>query len=151
LSLDQCLKIDKQKEAMSNVPYTSAIGSLMYVMLCTRPDICFAVGLVSRYQSNPRQAHWQAVKRVMHYLRGTTDLVLCYQGVDFKLRGYLNTDWGGDPDESRSNSGYVLTLGGGAISWCNKRQDYIALSTMEAEYVVCSLAMQEAMWLRSFL
>jgi len=66
---------------MSNVPYASAVGSLMYTMLCTRPDICFVVGLMSRYQSNPGQAHWQAVKRVERYLRGTANLVLCYQGV----------------------------------------------------------------------
>jgi len=73
---------------MKDVPYASAVGSLMYAMLCTRPDICFAVGLVSRYQSNPGPTHWQAVKRIMRYLRGTTDLVLCYQGGDLKLRGY---------------------------------------------------------------
>ena len=78
LSLDQCPKTDKEKEAMSNVPYASAVGSLTYAMLCTRPDICFVVGLVSRYESNLGQAHWQAIKRIMRYLRGTTDLVLCY-------------------------------------------------------------------------
>ena len=136
---------------MSNVPYASAVGSLMYAMLCTRPDICFAVGLVSRYQSNPGTTHWQAFKRIMRYLRGTTDLVLCYQGGDLQLRGYSDADWGGDLDESKSNSGYVFTFGGGAVSWCSKKQDCIALSTMEAEYVACCLAAQEAIWLRSFL
>ena len=98
---------DKEKEGLSNVPYASSVGSLMYAMLCTWPDICFAVGLVSHYQSNPGLAHWQAVKRIMRYLRGTTDLVLCYQGGDLKLRGYSDVDWGGDLDESRSTSGYV--------------------------------------------
>ena len=131
LSIDQCPKTDKEKERMSNVPYASAIGSLMYAMLCTRPDICFAVGLVSRYQSNPGLAHWQAVKRIFRYLRGTSDLVLCYQNGDLRLTGYTDTDWGGDLDESRSTSGYVFTLGGGAISWCSKKQDCIALSTIE--------------------
>jgi len=76
----------------------------MYAMLCTQPDICFAVDLVSRYQSNPGTAHWQVFKRIMCYLRGTTDLVLCYQGGDLKLRGYSDTDWGGDLDESKSTS-----------------------------------------------
>jgi hypothetical protein len=151
LSLEQCPKTDDEKQKMSSVPYASAVGSLMYAMLCTRPDICFAVGLVSRYQSNPGNAHWQAVKRIMRYLRGTTDLVLCYQGGDLKLRGYTDADWGGDLDESKSTSGYVFTLGGGAISWCSKKQDCIALSTMEAEYVACCLAAQEAVWLRNFL
>jgi len=93
LTLDQCPKIDQEKEKMRNVPYASAVGSLMYAMLCTRLDICFAVGLVSCYQSNLGPTHWQAVKRIMHYVC-CTDLVLCYQGGDLKLRGYSDADWG---------------------------------------------------------
>jgi len=91
-NLDQCPKTDQEKEKIKDVSYASAIGSLMYVMLCTRPDICFAVGLVSRYQSNPGPTHWQAVKRIMCCLHGTIDLVLCYQGGDLKLRGYSNAN-----------------------------------------------------------
>ena len=87
----------------------------------------------------------------MRYLRETTDLVLHYQGGDLKLRGYSNADWGGDLDESKSTSRYVYTLGGGAVSWCSKKQDCIALSTMVAKYVACCLTAQEAIWLRSFL
>ena len=151
MSLDQFPKIDKENEAMSNVPYASAIGSLIYTILCTWLDICFVVSLVSCYKSNLGLAHWQAVKRIMRYLRGTTDLVLCYQDGDLKLRGYSDANWGGDPDESRSTSAYVFTLGGEATSWCSKKQDSIALLTMEVEYVACGLATQEAMWLRSFL
>ena len=92
LSLDQCPKTDKEKERMSNVPYASAVGSLMYAMLCTRPDICFAVGLVSCYQSNLGPTHWRAVKRIFRYLYGTSGLVLYYQGGDIKLRGYTVAD-----------------------------------------------------------
>ena len=120
-------------------------------MLYTRPDICFAVGLVSHYQSNPGPTHWPTVKRIMCYLRGTIDLVLCYLEGDLNLRGYSDANWGGDPDESWSTSGYVSTLSGRAISWCNKKQDSIALSTMETEYVACSSVTQEAIWPRSFL
>ena len=76
-NLNQCLKTDKKKEKMTNVPYASPVGSLMYATLCPQPDICFAVGLVSRYQSNSGPTHWQAVKRITHYHHGTTDLVLC--------------------------------------------------------------------------
>jgi len=86
----------------------------------------------------------------MRYLRGTTDLVICYQGGDLKLRGCSDADWGGDSDESRSSSGYMFTLSGGAISWYSKKKDCIALSTMEATYIACSIATQEAIWLRSF-
>jgi len=136
---------------MKDVPYASAVVSLMYAMLCRRPDICFTVGLVSRYQSNPGPTHWQAVKRSMRYLCGTIDLILCYQGGDLKLRGYSYADWGGDPDESRSTSGYVFTLSGGAISWCSKKQDCITLSTMETKYIARSITTQEAIWLRHFL
>jgi len=101
---------------MKDVPYASTVGSLMYAMFCTQLDICFVVGLISRYQSNPGPTHWQAIKRIMHYLRGTTDLALCYQGGDLKLRGYSDADRGGGSDESRSTSGYVFTLSRGAIS-----------------------------------
>jgi len=87
----------------------------------------------------------------MRYLRETIDWVLYYQGGDLKLRGYSDADWGCDLDESKSTFGYVFTLGGGAVSWCSKKQDCIALSTMEAEYVTCCLAAQQAIWLRSFL
>ena len=78
LSLSQYPKIDNENKVMNNVPCASAEGSLMYVMLCKRADICFSVGLVNRYQSNPGLAHWQAVKRIMRYLHCTTDLVLFY-------------------------------------------------------------------------
>ncbi len=151
LSLDQCPKTDEERNEMSRVPYANAVGSLMYAVMCTRPDICFAVGLVSRYQSNPGPAHWRAVKRIFRYLRGTSDFVLCYGAADLRLRGFCDADWAGDIDERRSTSGYVFILGGGAVSWCSKKQSCIALSTMEAEYVACSAAVQEAVWLRRFL
>ncbi|KAK2967250.1 hypothetical protein RJ640_016042 [Escallonia rubra] len=82
--------------------------------------------------------------RILRYLRGTADLVLCYHGGDLRLRGYSDADWGGDRDERKSTSG-------GAISWYSKKKSCIALSTMELEYVACSAAVQEAVWLRSFL
>ena len=117
---------------MSKVPYASAIGSLMYAMLCTRPDICFAIGMVSCYQSNPGLAHWRAVKRILRYLRGTSDHALCYHGGDLRLTGYSDADWASDKDECKSTSGYAFILGGGAVSWCSKKQSCIALSTMES-------------------
>ena len=80
LSLDMCPKSSKEKEQMSKVPYSSAIGIMMYAMMCTHPDICYAVGLVRRFQYNPGIEHWMAVKRILRYLKGTTDYVLCYQG-----------------------------------------------------------------------
>ena len=101
---------------MARVPYASAVGSLMYAMLCTRPDICFAVGMVSRYQSNLGPIHWQAVKRIFRYLRGTLNLILCYQGGDLRLRGYSDADWASDRDERKSTTSYAFLLSGAAIS-----------------------------------
>ena len=135
---------------MARVPYANAIGSLMYVMMCTQLDICYAVGLVSRFQSNPGLAYWKAVKRILRYLKGMIDYVLCYQGSDLCLIGYSDADWGSDLDERKSTSGYAFLLNNGAITWSSKKQPCIALSTMEAEYVAYLVAVQEAVWLRRF-
>jgi hypothetical protein len=88
----------------------------MYVMLCTRPDICYAVGMVSRYQSNPSPLHWVAIKHILKYLRRTRDYMLVYQSEDLTAIGYTNSDFQSDRDSRKSTSSYVFTLGGGAIS-----------------------------------
>jgi hypothetical protein len=80
LSADQCPKTHEEEEDMSRVPYASAVGSLIYTMVCTRPDIAHAVGVLSRYMSKPGKEHWTAVKRVFRYLRGTASYGLCYEG-----------------------------------------------------------------------
>ena len=151
LCLDQCPKTNKEKKCMSTMPYAEAIGNLMYVMLCTRPDICFAVSMVSHYQSNPGPAHWATVKRIFLYLRGTIDFALCFHRGDLRLKGYSDVDWAGDKDERKSTSGYAFILGGGDVSWCSKKQTCVTLSTMESEYVACAATMQEVVWLKRFL
>ena len=85
-------------------------------MLCTQPDICFVVGMVSCNQSNLGSIHWQVVKRIFRYLRGTSNLILCYQGGDLRLRGYSNADWANDRDERKSITGYAFLLSGATIS-----------------------------------
>ena len=151
LSKEMSPKTSKEIEDMKAVPYASAVGSLMYAMLCTRPDICFAVGMVSRYQSNPGQGHWTAVKHILKYLRRTRDYMLVYQADDLLPVGYTDSDFQSDRDNSKSTSGYVFTLGGGAISWRSVKQKCVSDSTMEAEYVAASEAAKEAVWLRNFL
>jgi hypothetical protein len=131
--------------------YQSAVGSLMYAMLGTRPDIAFAVSVVSRYASNPSERHKTAVKRIFRYLRGTTNLRLTFKGDLVYLTGYTDADWAGDPDTRRSTSGYVFNIGSGAISWSSKRQPTVALSTCEAEYVSQTEAAKEAIWLKTLL
>ena len=100
---------------MRHVPYASAVGSLMYAMLCTRPDICYAVGVVSRFQSNPSLDHWITVKLILKYLRRTMDYMLVYSSDDLKIHGYTDSDFQGDRDSRKSTSGSVFTLGGVAI------------------------------------
>ncbi|WBP92221.1 reverse transcriptase domain-containing protein [Kitasatospora cathayae] len=151
LSKDQCPKTPQEVESMRQYPYASAVGSLMYAMLCTRPDICYAVGIVSRYQSNPGYEHWVAVKNILKYLRRTREYVLVYGNEDLILKGYTDSDFQADRDSRKSTSGSVFTLCGGAIVWRSIKQSCIADSTMEAEYVAACEAAKEGVWLRKFL
>ena len=151
LSKDQCPKTPDGIEKMKAVPYVYAIGSLMYAMLCTRPDICFVVGMVSRYQYNPWQEHWTAVKHIIKYLKRTRDYMLVYQADSLVPLGYTDSDFQSDKDFKKSTSGYVFTLGSGAISWRSIKQSCIVDSTMEVEYMAASEAAKEAVWLRNFL
>ncbi|KAL4016333.1 hypothetical protein IC575_023981 [Cucumis melo] len=115
LSKEQCPKTPLDVEEMRHIPYASAVGSLMYAMLCTRPDICYAMGIVSRYQSNPGLAHWTAVKTILKYLRRTRDYMLVYGSKDLILTGYTDSDFQTDRDYRKSTSGSVFTLNGGAV------------------------------------
>ena len=125
---------------MSRVPYSSAVGSLMYAMVCTRPDIAHAVGVVRRYMNNPGKEHWEAVKWILRYLRGTATYALCFGGLDIVLRGYVDSDIAGDKDNRRSTKGYVFTIGGTSVSWISKLQKIVSLSTMEEKYVAATKA-----------
>lgn len=133
---------------MRDVPYREAVGSLMYAAMGTRPDIAFAVSLLSRFATSPGPAHWEAVKRVFRYLKGTRELRLTYgpEG-DFDLKGYGDAD-GNSQLDRHAISGNVFILFGGAISWFSKRQEIIALSTTESEYVAATHTAKEALWLR---
>ena len=147
----QASEEDFQATEASRTAYQSAVGSLMYAMLGTRPDIAYAVSVVSRYGSNPNESHWKAVKRIFRYLRDTVQYHLVFRGDLKPLTGYTDADWAGDQDTRRSTSGYVFDVGSAAISWSSKRQPTVALSTCEAEYIGQTQATKEAVWLRSLL
>ena len=136
---------------MSKVPYSSAFGILMYAMVCTRPDIAHAVGVVSRYMNNPGKEHWKEVQWILRYLRGTTSHALCFGGSDTVLQGYVDADMAGDKDSRRSTTGYVFTVGGTAVSWISKLQHFVALSTTKAEYVAATVSSKEMIWLHRFM
>ena len=147
LSLNDCPKSNADKAEMAKVPYSSAVGSIMYAMICTRPDIAFAVGVVSRYMSNLGKKHWEAVKGIMRYLNGTRDVCICFGSKGTCVEGYTDADYAGDMDKRRSTSGYVFMFTGGAVSWRSRLQDCTSMSTTEAEYIAASEACKEAIWL----
>lgn len=142
-------KDDDESALMKDVPYQEAVGCLMYLAQSTRPDILFAVNTLSRFNNNPGLKHWNAVKHVLRYLRGTSGFKLVYKkDADSSIVGYCDADWGSDLDERKSTSGNVFLAQGGAISWMCKKQPTVALSTCEAEYMSVSAAVQEASWWR---
>ncbi|KAJ9561641.1 hypothetical protein OSB04_006801 [Centaurea solstitialis] len=153
LSKAQCPKSSQDKDRMKSIPYASAIGSIMYAMLCTRPDVAYSESVTSRYQQNPGEAHWVAVKNILKYLRRTKEMFLVFGGSEDEISviGYTDASFQTDRDDFRSQSGYVFTLNGGAISWKSSKQDTIADFTTEAEYIAASDAAKEAVWLGNFI
>jgi transposase InsO family protein len=154
LSADMSPSIEEEREYMSRVPYANAVGSLMYAMVCTRPDISHAVSMVSRYMANPGKEHWQAVKWLLRYLRGTLDVGLMFKwekSSEPHVSGYVDSDYAGDLDRRRSTTGYVFTLAHGPISWRSMLQPTVALSTTEAEYMAVTEAVKEALWLQGLV
>jgi hypothetical protein len=131
--------------------YSQIIGSLMYIASATRPDISFAVSKLSRFVSNPGDEHWRALERVLRYLKGTMSLGIHYTRYPRVLEGYCDANWISDADEIYATSGYVFSLGGGAVSWKSCKQTILTRSTMEAELTALDTASVEAEWLRELL
>lgn len=116
--------------------------------------LIFHMLVVSRYMGSPGKIHWQAVKWIFRYLKGTADVGLVYgrsSNIDSNIIGYVDSDYAGDLDKRRSLTGYVFTLSGCAISWKATLQSTVALSTTEAEYMAAAEAVKEAIWLRGLV
>ncbi|KAL6195864.1 hypothetical protein ACLB2K_031481 [Fragaria x ananassa] len=139
--------VSKLKEDLSK----SFDNSLMYAMVCTRLNIAHAVGVVSRYLSNSGSEHWEAVKWILKYLRGTSKLCLSFGGSGSILEGFTDADLAGDLDNIKSTSGYLFTFCEGAVSWQSKLQKCVALSTTEAEYIEANEAGKKMLWLQRFI
>jgi hypothetical protein len=141
--------------------YQQIVGSLNYASISTRPDITYAVHILSLHLKNPGPNHLTAAKVVLRYLKGTKDIGLIFDGKQsmvtpsnlFSLRidAYSDSDWAGDVDDRHSTSGYVLQFNQGTISWRSKKQNRVALSSCEAEYYALCATMQEVMWFSQFL
>eukprot|EP00171_Calliarthron_tuberculosum_P009762 IDg9762t1 len=130
------------------IPYRQAVGSLMYLMVGTRPNLAFVVGKLSQFCEKPLKSHWMAVKRVLRYISGTRDRGILFgtsQSLD--LVGYSDSDWGGCLETRKSTSGYVFMLAGGVVSWRSRKQTVVATSSCEAEYIASCLGTKEALWL----
>lgn len=142
---EECIDVDE-------IPYASAVGSIMYGMIGSRPDLAYGIGLVSRFMSKPGTIHWEAVKWLLRYIKGSLDLQLMYtKQMDFVVQGYYDSDFARDLDKRRSISGYVFTVGGNVVSWKSGLQKVVALSSTEAKYMALTEAVKEAIWLRGLL
>ena len=116
----------------------------MYAMISTCPDVSYALSVTSRYQSDPGESHWTAVKNILKYLRRTKNVFLVYGGEEeLVVTGYTDASFQTDKDDSKSQSGYVFTINGGAVSWKSSKQETVADSTIEAEYIAASEAAKE--------
>ena len=144
------------EEIVDAMEYKSIIGALNYAALLTRPDIAFLVSLVSRYMQKPGKMHWNAVMRILRYLKGTKNYGLRYsQDEHFDknncLEAFCDSDWAEDIADRKSTSGYIVTMGGTIISHKSGKQDCIATSSVQAEYIAASTAAREVIWLRRLL
>ncbi|KAM2838666.1 hypothetical protein COP1_030352 [Malus domestica] len=149
---DAGCKLEKNKgDAISQLEYSQVIESLMYLMNSTRPDLAYAVSRLSRYTSNPAKEHWDALVRVLRYLKNTLDYRLHYTKYPHVVEGFNDANWISNTTESKSTSGYVFSLRGAAISWKSSKQKCIARFTMEYEFIALDLAGEEAEWLKNFL
>uniref|UniRef100_A0A1B6FTN5 Reverse transcriptase Ty1/copia-type domain-containing protein n=1 Tax=Cuerna arida TaxID=1464854 RepID=A0A1B6FTN5_9HEMI len=130
----------------------SLIGCLMYAMLGSRPDLCYPISFLSRFQDRVSEELWSALKRILRYIKGTLELNLVYRkGGNLQLEGFVDADWAGDAEARHSTSGYLFRIGSATVSWSSKRQTTVALSSTEAEYVALSFSVTEACFIRKIL
>ncbi|GJX29605.1 retrotransposon protein, putative, ty1-copia subclass [Tanacetum coccineum] len=150
----QVAKTPTEVQRMQRVPYASAIGSIMYPVRCTRPDVAFAKNLCSRFQQNPSEIHWTAVKTILKYLRNTKDMVLVYGAKpedELKVSYYADASFQTDKDDTKSQTRYVFILNGGAVDWKTAKQSTTPISSTKAEYIDAAEASMKAVWMRKFI
>ena len=124
----------------------------MNYLTTTRPDISYAVNILSQFMAKPNESHWKAAKKVLRYLKGTMNFVLLYTDkFDVQLAGFSDSDWAGNLDDRRSTTGYAFNIGSGVVSWSSKKEPTISLSSIEAEYKAMASATCEVVWLRRIL
>ncbi|KAL0411249.1 UNVERIFIED_CONTAM: Retrovirus-related Pol polyprotein from transposon TNT 1-94 [Sesamum latifolium] len=151
LSKKQSPKTDEELTRMSDIPYASAVGSIQYVVQCTKPDVAYALRVTSKYQASTGEAHWGAVKIILKYLKRTKDMFLIYSGGELILEGYSDASFQPDDDDAKSHSGFVFKLNDGVVAWKSSKQATKADSTTEAEYVAASQVAKEVVWMKNYI
>jgi hypothetical protein len=143
---------EAEKAKMKTVPYREAVGKLLYLSIATRPDIAYAVSVLCRFTDNPGREHWGAVKRILRYLKKTRNYKLIYapNTSNELFTTHSDADLGGNPDNSRSTAGFVISIGGGAVLWSSRLQRQVAMSSTEAEYTTAAATGTEIIWMREF-
>lgn len=152
--MENRLQLKKGEEAnRTSKPYRELVGCLAYVAQCSRPDLCASVNFFSQYQSCPTEEHWNFLKRILRYVQGTLDIVLEFHGSDKAepFTVYSDSDWGNDVNDRRSITGCVFRVFGGTTAWLTRKQQTVALSSTEAEFVALCTAACEGIWIRRLL
>lgn len=132
-------------------PFQQLIGSIMYLAVCTRSDIAYSVSYLSQFNVNHTKEHWLAVKRVLKYLKGTKDVGIVYQKGNAPVTGFVDSDWANNILDRKSFYGYFFMLANGPISWECHKENMIALSSTEAEYIGICEATKESLYLKSLI
>ncbi|KAL0420457.1 UNVERIFIED_CONTAM: Retrovirus-related Pol polyprotein from transposon TNT 1-94 [Sesamum latifolium] len=136
---------------MSDIPYAFAVGSIQYIVQCTRPDVDYALSVTSRHQACVGEVHLSAVKTILKYLKRTKDMFLIYDSGELILEGYSDANFQSDDDDAKSQSNFVFKLNGGVVAWKSSKQATRTDSTTEAEYIAASEAAKEAVWMKNYI
>lgn len=152
-------KLNLEKGPVDNnlkVPYKELVGSLMYLMLGSRPDLCFVVSYFGRFQNCFTETHWKHLKNVIRYLKYTVNFGLCYSSNNdsrFKidLKAYVDSDYASDINDRKSVSGFVILINNNVVGWCSKKQSVVAQSSSESEFLAMSACMSECLFLSHML
>ncbi|KAK1437640.1 hypothetical protein QVD17_03434 [Tagetes erecta] len=151
MNCNEKLQLDDEADKANEEQFRSLVGGLLY-LTHSRPDLAYAVSLISRFMQSPSKIHMGAAKRILKYVASTTKFGIWYKrSQEIDLVGYSDSDWASCVDDRKSISAYVFTLGTGVVSWRSKKQTTVALSSTEAEYISASGATCQALWLRRIL
>jgi hypothetical protein len=142
---------DDEQAEVNRYPYRQIIGSLLYLAMYTKPEISYAVGVLSRYNDKSTVASCKLATHLLRYLNGHSECVIAFKGSAFDMHCFTDADWGGDILTRRSTTGYIVFAAGGPISWQSKLQPTVATSSLESEYMAMYAGLQEVVWLRGVM